>query len=260
MNNSGEKEKKSKKKKKHKHNDSDADSTKSKHKKSKKAKKLKQEPGSDVDSKDKLKKAIKKEKKESAEKPIKREVVERRKLSIVIKDLRSSIIKPLSSKSSSSKDKEKEREKEKRRKSKEREKDQQKRDRKSNGNVSDVSLSDEETYRKMLEYHTSSQWHERNNHIREWDRDKYRRGRSRDDDRKLVFISLVTDSDSLFNLIFSAPDITDIGRDHARDQDIRQSTKRNFLKSLARTLFQFFAVARYHVLSARTPKKNLWQK
>lgn len=170
-------EKRSKKKKKRKHDDSDAESPKSKHKKSKKPKKVKQELKSD---KEHIQKLIKKERKE---KTIKKEVTERRKLSIVIKDLkfRSEIAKP----SSSTREKEREKEKEKRRKSKEREKDRKSREKKSSGNVSDISLSDDETYRKMLEYHTSSQWlSERNNHIREWDRDKYRRERSREDDRQ----------------------------------------------------------------------------
>lgn len=197
LDNSGEKEKKSKKKKKRKHDgDSDADSVKSKHKKSKKSKKVKQEPSSDAeDSKEKLRKAIKKEKKDKdgEKKSIKKEVTERRKLSIVIKDLkfRSEIVKP-SKESSSTRDREREREKEKEKeKRREREKHRKSHDKKSSGNVSDVSLSDEETYRKMLEYHTSSQWQRdtrddgyRGGHVREWDRDKYRRGRSRDDDRQ----------------------------------------------------------------------------
>lgn len=153
----------------------------------KKAKKVKQEPASgNEDSKEKLRKAIKKEKKEAADKPIKKEVTQRPKLSIVFKDLksRSTIVKPSSSHKKSSSLKDKENEKEKRQRSKEREKDHQARDRKSSVAVSDVSLSDEETYRKMLEYHTSAQWHEKSSHIREWDRDKYRRGWSRDADRQ----------------------------------------------------------------------------
>lgn len=170
-------EKRSKKKKKRKHDDSEAESPKSKHKKSKKPKKVKQELNSDKeDSKEHIQKLIKKERRE---KTIKKEVTERRKLSIVIKDLkfRSEIAKPSSSTST--------RENEKKRKSKDREKDRKSREKKSSGNVSDISLSDDETYRKMLEYHTSSQWlSERNNHIREWDRDKYRRERSREDDRQ----------------------------------------------------------------------------
>lgn len=145
---------------------------------------MKKEPSSDKeDSKVRLKKAIKKEKKDAIEKLIKKEVTERRKLSIVIKDLkfRSELVKPPST---SSKNKEREKEKGKRRKSKDREKDRKTREQKSSGNVSDVSLSDEETYRKMLEYHTSSRWiDDRANHVRDWDRDKQRRGRSREDDR-----------------------------------------------------------------------------
>jgi ABC-type Na+ efflux pump permease subunit len=196
MNGTGAKEKKSKKKKKRKHDDSDGESTSSKHKKAKKAKKVKKEKKSDgEDSKEHVKKAIKKEKKSAkdGEAP-KKEVTERRKISIVIKNLkhRSEIVKPSTSKSSSSskdKDREKEKEKEKRRKSKEREKQKEKdrksREKKSSGDISDVSLSDEETYRKMLEYHTSSRWvDDRGNHVREYDRDKYRRERSRDDDRQ----------------------------------------------------------------------------
>jgi hypothetical protein len=107
-------------------------------------------------------------------------------LSIVIKEFKSAVTKPTESKKSSSKDREREKEKEKR---KDREKNRKSRERKSSGNVSDVSLSDEETYRKMLEYHTSSQWNresrdDHRGHVRDWDRDKYRRGRSRDDERQ----------------------------------------------------------------------------
>lgn len=201
LNGSGEKEKKSKKKKKRKHEDSDGGDSTSKPKKAKKAKKVKKEKKSDdEDSKKHIKKAIKKEKRDSKDEEPKKEVTERRKISIVFKDLkpRSGIVKPSTSKSSSSskdKDKEKEKakerekEKEKRRKSKEREKQKEKdrksREKKSSGDVSDVSLSDEETYQKMLEYHTSSRWFDdRSNHARDWDRDKYRGGRSRDDDRQ----------------------------------------------------------------------------
>lgn len=189
------KEKKSKKKKR-KHDDSDNEDNKTKHKKSKKSKKIKQEPDSGKeDSKEKINK-IKKIKKEG-EKEVKKEVTERRKLSIVIKDLKlktvsSQVVKQSSSSSKDkAREKEKEIEKEKRRKSKEREKNRKSREKKSTGNVSDVSLSDEETYRKMLEYHTSSQWHEEQshnnhvNHVRDWDREKYvRRGRSPDNDRQ----------------------------------------------------------------------------
>lgn len=154
---------------------------------------MKQELNSDAEDykeKEKLRKAIKKEKKDKdgEKKSIKKEVTEKRKLSIVFKE----VVKPSTSKASSSKDRDRERGREdKRRKSKEREKHQKSRDKKTSGNVSDVSLSDEETYRKMLEYHTSSQWNResrdegyRGGHVREWDRDKYRRGRSRDDDRQ----------------------------------------------------------------------------
>ena len=198
-----QKEKKSKKKKKRKHSgdeNTDAESTKSKHKKSKKSKKIKKEPSSDAeDCKEKLRKAIKKEKKDKdKEKKVKKEVTERRKLSIVIK---SSVIKPVEWKKSSSRDRDREREKEKRRKSKERER----KEKKSSGNVSDVSLSDEETYRKMLEYHTSSQWNcdsrddFRGGPVREWDRDKYRNSRIHDDDRQWVkkwnLLKILIDSD-----------------------------------------------------------------
>jgi hypothetical protein len=161
----------------------------------------KEKKSDDEDSKKHIKKAIKKEKKDSKDnEPAKTEVTERRKLSFIIKDLkpRSGIVKPSTSKAATSskekdkdksKEKEREKEKEKRRKSKEREKhkekDRKSREKKSNGDVSDVSLSDEETYQKMLEYHTSSRWFDdRSNHVREWDRDKYRGGRSRDDDRQ----------------------------------------------------------------------------
>lgn len=198
LTNFGEKERKKKKKKKHKHDASESDSEKTKHKKSKKSKKIKQEAESDKeDSKDLLRKAIKKEKK--AEKLVK-QVNERRKLSIVIKDLKykSKVIQSSSCKSSQpSKDKDKERLREKEKlkekeRERKREKERRSRDIKLSGNVSDVSLSDEETYRKMLEYHTSSRWREdqeiRNKNVREWDRDKYLRGRSREDDRKYVFL------------------------------------------------------------------------
>lgn len=169
-------EKRHKKKKKRKHDDFDSESSKSKHKKSKKSKKIKQEPNVEKeDSKEHIQKLLKKEKKE---KTLRKEVTERRKLSIVIKDLkfRSEITKPPSLISSKERDN--------RRQSKERERDRKLQD-KSGGNISDISLSDEETYRKMLEYHTSSQWlSERNNHSKDWNREKYRRGKSRDDDHQ----------------------------------------------------------------------------
>lgn len=135
---------------------------------------MKKEASSD---KEDSKVKVKKEKKDSKEKPIKKEVPERRKLSIVIKDLkRTELAKPSIFKSIS-RDKEREREKEKDKRQRSREHDRS-RDKKSAADVSDVSLSDEETYRKMLEYHTSSRWVDpRSNHVRDWDRDKRRRSR-----------------------------------------------------------------------------------
>jgi hypothetical protein len=138
---------------------------------------VKKEKKSDAeDSKKHIKKAIKKEKQDSKDnEPAKTEVTERRKLSFIIKDLkpRSGIVKPSTSKAATSS------------REKHKEKDRKSREKKSIGDVSDVSLSDEETYQKMLEYHTSSRWFDdRSNHVREWDRDKYRGGRSRDDDRQ----------------------------------------------------------------------------
>lgn len=182
-------EKKRKKKKKRKYDDLDVEA-KSKRRKLKKSKKVKDEPCSDrEDSKEHIGR-IKKVNRSDSKKSIKQEITESRKLSIVIKDLKtfkSQIVKPTFTKSSKEKEKkrEKERQKDKRRISKEY--DCKTRERKSVGNVSDISLSDEETYRKMLEYHTSSQWYDsqrKGNHIREWDRDKFRRERSRGDDRQ----------------------------------------------------------------------------
>jgi hypothetical protein len=136
-------------------------------------------------------KKIKKEKKD-------REVTEKRKLSIVIKDFK---IKSVTSQESSStsrdknektkeRSKDKKRDKERDRKNREKEK-KKSRDKKSNG--SDFSLSDEETYRNFYEYHTSARWYdterdrrERDYRVREWDRDKYYgggRSRYEDDDR-----------------------------------------------------------------------------
>lgn len=194
-------EPKKKKKKKRKHSD-DEEGGSSKKKKSKKSKKVKDEPKSDGELSDEVIKKIKKEKKDKEikkEKEVKKEkeeVTERRKLSIVIKDfkIRST---------SDSRDKDKEKEKSKREKSKERSKDKKKdkdrdkererrskdkkksRDRKSG---SDFSLSDEETYRNLYEYHMSSRWigddYRDHGRVREWDRDKYYHGGRRyDDDR-----------------------------------------------------------------------------
>lgn len=136
-------------------------------------------------------KKIKKEKKDKEHKD--REVTEKRKLSIIIKDFK---IKSVTDTKSSSKDhekKDKSKEKssrDKREKSKERKKDKSKDKKKSRGKKgtgSDFSLSDEETYRNLYDYHTSARWFEDDNYRRErgrdWDRDKYY-GRSRyNDDR-----------------------------------------------------------------------------
>ncbi|XP_070506252.1 protein Son [Chironomus tepperi] len=164
-------DKKKKKKKKRKHDDSEDEKSSKKSKKSKKEKKIKKE--SDRDKKDESKK-IKKEKEE---------ITERREVSIVIKDTKyKSEVKKPSRSSSKHKDKDKSKDDKKR---KERSsKDEKKRERRrSEKESSDISLSDEETYRKHYEYHMSSRWDKEsrdNRNIRDWDRDKRRYDRSRD--------------------------------------------------------------------------------
>ncbi|CAG9802283.1 unnamed protein product [Chironomus riparius] len=169
-----ESDKKKKKKKKRKHEDSDDEKSSKKLKKVKKEKKIKKE--GDRDKKDESKK-IKQEKEE---------ITERRKVSIVIKDTKykSEVKKPTSSReikvsdkksSSSSHSKHKDKDDKKRKEKKER--------RRSEKELSDISLSDEETYRKHYEYHMSSRWEKEsreNRNIRDWDRDKRRYERSRD--------------------------------------------------------------------------------
>ncbi|CAO1398954.1 unnamed protein product [Diamesa serratosioi] len=196
------KKKKEKKESKRKHDD---ESKKEKHKKSKKSKKIKQEPKDDE-----AKKEVKKERKseEKVKEPEKKKIQK-----IVFKDLHKSSVfntdsskattttTTTSSKTSSStnrgnhekdRDQHKEKEKEKDKKAK----DRKHSDSKTSGNISEVSLSDEETYRHLMEYHTSTEFYndkttrrgysrererEREQRpVREWDRDKYPRRRSQE--------------------------------------------------------------------------------
>ncbi|CAO1416955.1 unnamed protein product [Diamesa hyperborea] len=195
------KKKKEKKESKRKHDD---ESKREKHKKSKKSKKIKQEPKDDE-----IKKEIKKERK--SEEKVK-EPEKKKSHKIVFKDLhKSSVFNTESSKttttttsssktSSSSnrgnhekdKDYHKDKEKDKDKKVKERKQSESK----ASGNISEVSLSDEETYRNLMEYHTSNEFYsdktsrrgysrererEREQRpVREWDRDKYPRRRSQE--------------------------------------------------------------------------------
>lgn len=176
---------KKKKKKKRKHSDDDGEGSSKKSKKSKKAKKIKQEIKSEGELSDDFVKKIKKEKKD---KEREREVVmQKKKLSIIIKDFK---LKPSNPSESSSRekhrDKSKEREKKDKERSKDRKKDHKKKSHKKSG--SDFSLSDEETYRNFYDYHMSSRWYSddyrRDDRVRDWDRDKYQSSRSRyGDDR-----------------------------------------------------------------------------
>lgn len=187
--NDSDKKKKKKKKRKHENSDNDdedkSDKSSKKAKKSKKEKKIKKEK-EDREIKDEFRKI-------KQEKPDKEQVTERRELSIVIKDLKyksSDIKKPSSSHSKHSekddkkrrRSKERSKEKEKRR-SKDKEKERSKDKKRTIDNSSDISLSDEETYRKHYEYHMSSRWdkHSREKIGRDWDRDKRRTDRGRDD-------------------------------------------------------------------------------